>query len=312
MKVLITGGAGFIGTNLVRYLNRFSPSTEVSVIDDLSMGSLDNLSSLNCAVRVGTILDDKLLSEMMVGIDAVVHLAALGSVPRSVQNPIATHEANVNGTIAVLEASRAAGVEHVIMASSSSVYGHNPADAKGEEDWTRPLSPYGASKLAAESYCFAYRNSYSLNVTVFRFFNVFGPYQSSNHPYAAVIPNFIRGALRDGRVTIFGDGNQSRDFTYVEPVCATISDSLERRISEDRPINLAFGNRTTLLELVGLVEAQIGKKIEIEFLPGRKGDIRSSQASSKLLREVFPRISPTPLPDGLNTTIEWFRESGNS
>lgn len=307
MKVLITGGAGFIGSNLARYFNEHDPNGEVRILDDLSTGRLENLDGLNVRFVEGSILDYDLLRELTQGIDSVIHLAAIGSVPRSVNAPRPTHEANTTGTLNVLEAARDVGVEHVVVASSSSVYGSNPALPKSEYDWTRPMSPYGVSKHATEGYAIAYNFSYGMKTLAFRFFNVFGPGQPADHDYAAVIPKFLDAAL-DGRpLTVHGDGMQSRDFTYVDTVCAAIYDAAERRVESRDPVNLAFGTNTTLLELIEKTEAALGTELTVVHEDQRVGDVRASQSDGVRVRELFPAVQPVLLDDGLARTIAWFR-----
>lgn len=307
MKVLITGGAGFIGSNLVAYFNRESPDVELRVIDDLSTGRIDNLDGLDARFSEGSILDYELLREVTVGVDAVVHLAAIGSVPRSVNAPRPSHDANATGTLNVLEASREAGIPQVIVASSSSVYGSNKALPKSEFDWTRPMSPYAVSKHATEGYAIAYGFSYGMKTLAFRFFNVYGPGQSADHDYAAVIPRFLEAALNGRPVTVHGDGFQSRDFTYVETVCATIFDAVQRGLSSTDPVNLAFGSNTTLVDLLGRIEAALGYKIGVEHVESRIGDVRASQSDGLRVKELFPAIVPIDLDEGLAGTIQWFR-----
>ena len=220
MNILITGGAGFIGANLARHaLDR---GHEVRILDDLSTGYVDNLAGLRVDFLQASLLDVEALREAVRGIDSIVHLGALGSVPRSMADPLTTHHANATGSLNVLEAARANGVEHVVCASSSSVYGMNPALPKHEREWVRPMSPYGVSKLASEQYTLAYQQSYGMATLAFRFFNVFGPLQRAGHVYAAAIPIFIDALLRGAPLPINGDGTQSRDFTYVDTVCAVI------------------------------------------------------------------------------------------
>lgn len=307
MKVLITGGAGFIGSNLARHLLANDPAGEVRIIDDLSTGRLENLDGLNVNFTEDSILNSEALADVAKGVDSVIHLAAIGSVPRSVKAPMPSHDANATGTLNVLETARALGVDHVVVASSSSVYGSNPTLPKSETDWTRPMSPYGVSKLATEGYAVAYGHSYGMRTLAFRFFNVFGPGQRADHDYAAVIPRFLDAALNGRPVTVYGDGTQSRDFTYVESVCAALFAAATRRVGSESPMNLAFGTNTTLLELIALMGEQLGSEVAIEFSDPRAGDIRASQADGSLLRRTFPEISPTKLEDGLEQTIAWFK-----
>jgi UDP-glucose 4-epimerase len=306
VKIAITGGAGFIGANLCRRLID-DLSADVVAIDDLSTGYRKNLDGLDVRLVEGSILDDAALDDAFAGADAVVHLAALGSVPRSVADPLASHHANATGTVMVLEAARRHGNLHTIVASSSSVYGSNPVLPKHEDLATRPLSPYGGSKLATEGYALAWGSTYGLPVLAFRFFNVFGPLQPAGHAYAAVIPAFVDAALRGEPVTVHGDGTQSRDFTYVGTVCATITDALRRTVTSDEPVNLAFGSRITLLDTLELLEGILGHPIGRNHIDNRNGDVPHSQADNARLRKLFPDIEAVPFPDGLRNTVDWMR-----
>jgi len=307
MRVLVTGGAGFIGSNLVDQIKLDNPGCELIVLDDLSSGTEANLAHSGVEVVFESILDDRFLRLAMHGVDAVVHLAARPSVPRSIAEPEPAHEINATGTFRVLEAARMAGAPHVIVASSSSVYGANPILPKNEDLATRPVSPYAASKLAAEAYTLAWGHSYGLPVLAFRFFNVFGPRQRAGHAYAAAIPTFIDAALKGNPVPLFGDGSQSRDFTYVESVCRVISDAITRRVTCASPVNLAFGSNITLNTVISRIEAHLGKRIEVDRLPSRAGDVPHSQADNARLRELFPAVEPVDFESGLAKTIDWFR-----
>jgi UDP-glucose 4-epimerase len=309
MRVVVTGGAGFIGANLARLL--VGRGHQVSVIDDLSTGSVENLKGIGVDFVQGSIENDALLNRAFDGASAVVHLAALGSVPRSIANPRATHEANSTGTLAVLEACRRHGDLHTIVASSSSVYGGNPVLPKHEGLATRPLSPYAASKLATEGYALAWGSSFGLPVLAFRFFNVFGPLQPAGHVYAAVIPSFVRAALLGEPLEVHGDGMQSRDFTYVGSVVNTIADALERRVASEGPVNLAYGTRVTLLDVIGKLEGLLGRAIEVRHIASRAGDVKHSQADNARLLELFPEIVPVPFDEGLKSTVEWMQRSLN-
>ena len=309
MRVAITGGAGFIGGNLCRAL--LAAGCEVSVIDDLSTGNRANIDGLIDTHEVrfveGTILSDEALDAAFAGADAVVHLAALGSVPRSVADPLATHHANATGTLMVLEAARRHGGLHTIVASSSSVYGSNPILPKHEELATRPLSPYGGSKLVTEGYTLAWASSYGMPTLAFRFFNVFGPLQPAGHAYAAVIPAFVHAALTGTPLTVHGDGTQSRDFTYVGSVVGAITDAVVRRVSSPSPVNLAFGTRVTLLDVIASLEEIIGHPIERTHTDNRAGDVPHSQADTTRLRELFPGVQAVSFSQGLRTTVDWMR-----
>ena len=306
MNVAVTGGAGFIGSNLCRTLLD-SGVEQVAVIDDLSNGSLSNLTGLDVAFTEGSILDDDALDAAFEGADAVVHLAALGSVPRSVAEPLASHHANATGTVMVLEAARRHGNLHTVVASSSSVYGSNPVLPKHEDLATRPMSPYGGSKLATEGYTLAWGATYDMPVLAFRFFNVFGPHQPAGHVYAAVIPAFVDAALRGVPVTVHGDGTQSRDFTYVDTVTATITDALHRRVTSPDPVNLAFGTRITLLDALAELEQIRGHPVARDHIANRAGDIPHSQADNTRLRALFPDVTPVAFPIGLRATTDWMR-----
>jgi UDP-glucose 4-epimerase len=242
-------------------------------------------------------------------VDVVIHLAALGSVPRSIVDPMATHAANATGTLNVLEAARDADVGHVIVASSSSVYGMNPAIPKREQDWVRPMSPYAVSKLATEQYALAYQEAYGLPTLALRFFNVYGPRQTTGHAYAAVIPTFVDAVLRDRPVIINGDGRHSRDFTFVGSVCEVLIDAMVRRVSHPQPVNLAFGAQVNLNELIETIGEVAGRCIRVVHGPARPGDVRHSSADSTLLRSLFPQASPVPLRRGLAQTVDWFQAS---
>src|SRR4029453_16596294 len=227
--VLIPGGAGFIGSNLARAA--LAEGHEVVVLDDLSTGYGANLAGLDVRFHEGSVNDGALVDVALAGVDGVVHLAALGSVPRSILDPVATHHANATGTLNLLEGVRRAGVQHVVTSSSSSVYGLNPALPKSEREWVRPLSPYAVSKLAGEQYVLAYQQSFRLETLAFRFFNVYGPRQTPGHAYAAVVPVFLDALLRGLPLPVHGDGLQSRDFTYVGTVCAVLLDAVARRVA---------------------------------------------------------------------------------
>ncbi|MCB1257256.1 MAG: NAD-dependent epimerase/dehydratase family protein [Microthrixaceae bacterium] len=307
MKVVVTGGAGFIGANLCRHLSASEQVDSVVAFDDLSSGFRSNLDGVDATLVEATILDPDALDAAFDGASAIVHLGARPSVPRSVKDPVASHNANATGTMNVLEAARRAGDRHVIVASSSSVYGANPALPKHEGLATRPMSPYAASKLATESYALAWQASYDMPTLAFRFFNVFGPLQAAGHAYAAVIPAFVDAALAGRPLQVHGDGTQSRDFTYVNTVCSVITDAVLRQVSSPEPVNLAFGSRTNLLEVISLLEDLLGESVAVEHTDPRVGDVPHSQAANERLMELFPSVEPVDLRTGVAATIEWFR-----
>lgn len=307
MKIVITGGAGFIGSNLAQVLTRRGEVSEVRVVDDLSTGFKDNLAGLDVHFTEGSVLDGPLLDRVFRGTDTIVHLAALPSVPRSVANPLASHHANATGTLTVLEAARRADSAQVIAASSSSVYGANPGIPKHEDLRPVPLSPYAVSKLASEAYLAAFHHCYGLPVLPFRFFNVYGPRQPAGHAYAAVVPAWISALTTGAPVVVHGDGRQSRDFTYVETVCRVLTQAALRKVVSCDPVNLAYGTRTSLGELVTELEAVLGTPLNPQYVPPRPGDVRHSHAENSRLLRLFPEIEPVPLREGLERTVEWFR-----
>jgi UDP-glucose 4-epimerase len=309
MRVVVTGGAGFIGANLCRAL--VADGHEVVALDDLSTGFEENLEGVEATLVAGSILDRAVLDEVIAGAGAVVHLAARPSVPRSLADPMATHVANATGTMEVLEAVRRAGAEaHVVVASSSSVYGANPKLPRGELDTPMPLSPYAVSKLATEHYTLSYGSSFGLDVLAFRFFNVFGPLQPAGHAYAAVVPAFVEAALAGRALPVQGDGHQTRDFTFVGSLVEVIADAVRRRVTHTTAVNLAFGSRVSLRELTSLLGGVLDRELELDFGPPRAGDVRDSQADQTLLRSLFAGIEPVRLEDGLRATVDWFSSTG--
>lgn len=309
MKVVVTGGAGFIGANLVHHLAA-DGDIEVVVVDDLSTGRRENLvGAPDVRLLEGSILDEALLEEAVEGAAAVVHLAARPSVPRSIADPVASHEANVDGTVTVLEVARRRAC-HVVLASSSSVYGATDVLPKHEGLPTAPRSPYAAGKLAAESYALAYGFSFDLPVLAFRFFNVFGPLQPAGHAYAAVVPAFVEAALARRPIPVHGDGKQTRDFTYVGSVVNVLAEAVRRRVVHEGPVNLAFGTRQTLLDVVAQLQNVLGRELVVEHGPPRPGDVRDSMADSSRLRSLFPDSEAVEFADGLRTTVEWFQSTG--
>lgn len=308
--MLVTGGAGFIGANLCHRLAKAEEVTSVTAYDNLSTGQAANLEGAPSTrlIEAG-LLDESALVAAVEDAQTVVHLAARPSVARSVADPTASHETNASGTLAVLEAvRRTGGRAHVIVASSSSVYGANPVLPKSETLVPQPRSPYAASKLAAEAYALAFSETFGLAVTVFRFFNVYGPLQPAGHAYAAVIPAFVSAALGGQLLPVHGDGEQTRDFTYIASVCDVLAETIVGRLDHPSPINLAFETRTSLRELIGELEGCLGRSLAQEHLPSRPGDVRDSQADDGLLRTMFPQIEPIPLREGLRETVAWFEQ----
>ena len=307
MRLLITGGAGFIGSNLAKLA--LANGVEVTVLDDLSTGYRENIDHLDVKFIEGSILDVDLVRDALADVDSVVHLAALGSVPRSIKDPMGTHAANATGTLTVLDEARQAGVGHFVVSSSSSVYGLNPAMPKGEREWVRPMSPYAVTKLATEQYVLCYQQSFDMDTLAFRFFNVYGPGQRAGHVYAAVIPIFIDALLHDRPMPIHGDGTQSRDFTYVGTVCRVLLDASTRRVSHPEPVNLAFSSNTSLNQLVETIGEVTGRTPAVSYGAPRAGDVKHSQADNRVLRSLFPEVEAVPLVQGISETVAWFQAS---
>lgn len=308
MHILVTGGAGFIGGNLC--LRLLDEGHSVAVIDDFTTGSRENLAGLDVDLHEATILDPVALTEATEGAEAIIHLAAIPSVPRSVAAPLPSHEANATGTLRVLEAAREIGA-HVTVASSSSVYGANPVLPKRETMMPRPLSPYAVSKLATESYAIAWGMTYELPTIAFRFFNVYGPLQAADHAYAAVIPAFVDAALNGRPIPVHGDGRQTRDFTFVDSVTQLLARAAVERVTSDMPVNLAFGSRRSLLDVVWQMEDLMGHALQIAHLPPRRGDVRDSQANNTMLRSLFADVEPIDFETGLRQTMDWMASRQN-
>ena len=303
MKVLVTGGAGFIGSNLVREL--LCRGHSVDVLDDLSTGLESNLDGLPVELVKGSIVDLDVVEEASRGASAIVHLAARGSVPRSLQNPLATHHVNATGTVNVLEAARVNN-SYVVFSSSSSVYGVNKTSPKSEAIPISPVSPYAASKASGEVYAAAYARSFAIPVLVFRFFNVFGPGQRPDHDYAAVVPKWVSQALSDETLVVNGDGSIVRDFTYVHDVVQVLANAIDRRVTASGPVNLAFGRALSLNDLLSALEDRLGS-LKIRHGDVRPGDIPISENDPSLLFSLFPDAQITDFGEALDTTIQWLR-----
>lgn len=307
-KIAVTGGAGFIGSNLVERL--LSKGHEVTVVDDLSTGLKSNLDLNKITFHELSLTNRDGLAKALNAVDAIVHLGARGSVPRSLKNPIATHDVNATGTLNVLEAARSNGAQ-VIFSSSSSVYGRNGQLPKDESMWLSPLTPYAASKLAAEGYVQAYGAAYEVPVTLLRFFNVFGPKQRPDHEYAAVLPKWIWKAMNNEAIDVYGDGSQTRDFTYVRTVLDVIEDALDRGVRTEGAVNLAYGNRISLLTTIDLLKGHF-PDLKVNFIDIRPGDVKDSQNDPVLLKKLFPDVTPTEFPVALSETVNWLKDFGQS
>ena len=306
--VAVTGGAGFIGSNLVSAL--LSKGHEVTVVDDLSTGMISNLDTQLCDFHNLSIVDASSLKKALNKSEVIIHLGARGSVPRSLKNPVATHDVNATGTLNVLEAARETGA-HVFYSSSSSVYGRNGALPKDESMWLGPMTPYAASKLAAEAYVQAYGTAYEVPVTLLRFFNVFGPRQRPDHEYAAVLPKWIWNAMHNEPIEVFGDGSQTRDFTYIQTVISICLDGMERKVTHDGAINLAYGNRISLNTAIELLKKHF-PDLKVTYAPTRAGDVKDSQNSPLLLKKLFPDVLPMEFEKALSETVAWLKEFGET
>ena len=303
---VVTGGAGFIGSNIVQRLLR--EEEVVRVVDDFSTGRRDNLVGIQTDIAVfeGSICDAGLLGQAFEGADYVLHQAALASVRGSVDDPLRTNEVNVAGTLKVLAAARDCDVKRVVYASSCAVYGDAPGQPKNEEMLPAPVSPYAVSKLAGEHYCAAFARVYGLETVSLRYFNVYGPRQDPNSQYAAVIPVFIRAVLEGERPRVFGDGEQSRDFVFVDDVVDANLRAARVPKAAGAVVNVGTGESHTLNEVLRLLGEIAGAEVEAEHDEPRPGDVRESQADPARAREVLGFRARVGFEEGLRKTVEWY------
>lgn len=307
MRYLVTGGAGFIGSNIVKALvNR---GDFVRVLDNFSTGRRQNLRDLMSDIELveGDICDFWTVLDACKDIDFVLHQAALPSVNRSVENPLTANETNINGTLTVLECARRNGVKKFLFASSSSVYGDTPTLPKREDMLPSPLSPYAVNKITGEYYLSVYSDLYHMPCVAFRYFNVFGPNQDPSSHYAAVIPKFINALLADERPTVFGDGLQSRDFTYIDNVVEAIIKVCEMKSITPGVYNLACGGQYTLNDLLDLLNDLLGKNIKAHYTEPRAGDIKHSFADVSKVERTFGITPSISFRDGLEKTIAFYK-----
>ena len=303
----MTGGAGFVGSHLAGRLLRLGH--DVRVIDNFSTGRRGNLAALAPGAELveGDIRSYERASTAVRGCEIVFHLAALPSVPRSVQDPLTSHEANVTGLLNVMLAARDARVRRLVYASSSSVYGANAELPKREEMTPAPISPYAVSKLAGEGYCRAFGVVYGLETVALRYFNVYGPHQDPRSDYAAAIPNFISALMAGRAPVVFGDGEQSRDFTYVDNVVDANVLAMDAPEARGRVYNVACGERVTINELLAELRELLGSSVEAEYRPQRPGEVRHSLADIAAARRDLGYEPAVALRDGLERTIEHLR-----
>ena len=305
---LVTGGAGFIGSHIVSAL--VERGDAVRVLDNLSTGRRENLEGLAADIEFveGDLLDKDVVAGAVRNVHGIFHEAALASVPRSVEQPLDTHAACVTGTVNLLDQARQAGVSRVVYAASSSSYGTQPHSPKREADLPAPLSPYAASKLAAEYYCQAFSHTYGIETVAIRYFNVFGPGQDPDSPYSAVIPLFITSLLNGQRPTVYGDGSQSRDFTFVANVVHGNLLAMDAASSvSGRVMNVANGRATSLLELLQALNKMLGTNIEPILAPPRIGDVRESLADITLATQLLGYEPIVGFEEGLRRSIDYYR-----
>lgn len=308
---LVTGGAGFIGSHIVRAL--INQGHGVRVVDNLSTGTLQNIRDLQDRVEFieADIQDEVKIGPAVEDVDCVFHEAALASVPLSLERPLETNAACVTGTLTLLDQARRAGVRRVIYAASSSLYGDQPGDFKTEADLPAPLSPYGVAKLSGEYYCHAFYQSYGLETVCLRYFNVFGPGQDPDSPYSAVIPLFLTAMLSGSQPRVFGDGLQSRDFTFVDNI---VHGNLLAATAPDvggMSFNIANGRSTSLLDLIGAINDLLDLSVEPAFEPPRSGDVRDSKADISRARKLLKYEPQVGFREGLSQSIDYYRDLVN-
>jgi nucleoside-diphosphate-sugar epimerase len=307
---LITGGAGFIGSHIARTLAGMG--RRVRVLDNFSTGHRHNLEGGEGPIEIveGSLTNPEAVTSAMRGVNYVIHQGALASVPRSVADPVSSNDANINGTLNLLVAARDAGVKRLVYASSSSVYGDTPTLPKVETMPTRPKSPYALQKLTAEEYCRIFFDQYGLETVALRYFNVFGPRQDPKSQYTGVIAKFATALLTGTRPTIFGDGLTSRDFTYVSNnVRANLLACIAPPAAAGQAMNVACGDRITLLELLAGMQKLLGTNLEPIFAPERAGDVKHSQADIGKARELLGYEPQVGFDEGLAITTKWYAES---
>jgi len=313
INLLITGGAGFIGSNLVEHFLDDERIGLVRVIDNLSNGYIENIQEFIDHPRFefieGDIRDYETCLRACQGIDKISHQAALGSVPRSIENPMQSTEVNVLGTVNLMHAAVQQKVERIILAFSSSTYGDHPDLPKVEDNIGNPLSPYAVTKAAIEQFAYVFGQTYGLKWIGLRYFNVFGPKQNPDNPYAAVIPIFLKAFLTDGEITVNGDGETSRDFTFVQNAVLMNDLSLftEKESALNNIFNTACGDRTTLNQIILELESLTGNKIKVKYGPERRGDVKHSEASILKAKNILNYSPKLSFKQGLNETLEWYK-----
>jgi len=310
-RALVTGGAGFIGGHIVERL--LLEGWEVRVLDDFSTGRAENLESVASQIELlkGDIRDAALVTRAVEGVEVVFHEAAVPSVPRSVEEPVRTNDVNVNGTLNVLEQARQAGVRRVVYAASSSAYGDTPTLPKIESMPANPMSPYALQKYVGEGYCRLYASLYGLETVALRYFNIYGPRQNPDSEYAAVIPRFLRACLRGESPHIYGDGEQTRDFTFVGDAVQANLLAADAKRASGHVMNVGGGARTSLNLLLETIRQITGTKLPAIHEPARAGDVRDSLAALDRARDLLGYVPGTSLRQGLERTLESTRPDGS-
>ncbi len=308
-KYLVTGGAGFIGSNLVRFI--LDRGHDVAVLDNFATGKRENLAEIAERITLveGDIRDADAVKSAMAGCCAVFHEAALGSVPRSVEDPVTSHDVNVNGTVQILETARAMGIKRVVFAASSSAYGNREESPKHEAMAPLPISPYAANKVACEAYMQGYAASFGLETVCLRYFNVFGPRQDPFGAYAAVIPAFVSRLLKAEAPVVFGDGEQSRDFCYIDNVCHAnwLAANAPAEVCGKAPMNIACNQRTSLNQILDQLRELLGTDVKAVYEDERAGDVKHSMAAISQAKELIGYEPQVYFEDGLTRSIDWYK-----
>ena len=309
MMILVTGGSGFIGSHICRKL--VSEGCFVRVIDNLLTGRKSNLADIIDKIEFieADMGDADVACEAMKGIEVVLHQGALPSVPKSVDNPAATHRHCVDATFTLLLAARDMGIKRFVYAASSSAYGDSPTMPKVENMLTNPLSPYAVAKLVGEYCCSVFSGVFGLETISLRYFNVFGPYQDPASQYAAAIPAFVTSILKDQSPTIYGDGEQSRDFTYIDNVVSANLLAARAKKTSGEAVNIACGSAVTVNEIIGMINSMVGKDVKAVYAPSRAGDVKHSLADISLAKETIGFEPVIHFEAGLENAIEWYREN---
>lgn len=308
MKYLVTGGAGFIGSNIVKVL--LEQGHEVTVLDNFSTGNRENIAQYKGDIHLeeGDIRSYHIVQKVVNNIDYILHQAALPSVPRSIADPVTTNDVNVNGTLNILHAAVDADVKRVVFASSSSVYGNSPRLPKKEDMTPQPLSPYAVSKLTGENYCKVFANIYGLHTLVLRYFNVFGPNQNPDSQYSAVIPKFIKMVLNNESPTIYGDGEQSRDFTFVANVVQANLAACEVDCPPGLVMNCAAHQRITVNQMLDVINGTLGKDVRAYYADPRPGDVKHSFADIDTIKKILGYEPRVLFEEGMDQMIRWASE----